>query len=212
MTALPSARLYRRIAILFLVLTAAMLAVVLYLATVRADIRIETLEEEVQTEFFVSVQSEPQANTDVPGEIVSETVERSNVFEVNGEGEEIPAKAHGIVTLHNESATDQPLVEKTRLLSESGVLFRIVEAVTVPSGGTVQVEARADEPGAQGEIEPTRFLIPGLNAAKQQVIYATSEQAMVGGTERRAIVTEAMLDEAHIALLKEILSNFKVGS
>ena len=204
MTALPSARLYRRIAILFLVLTAAMLAVVLYLATVRADIRIETLEEEVQTEFFVSVQSEPQANTDVPGEIVSETVERSNVFEVNGEGEEIPAKAHGIVTLHNESATDQPLVEKTRLLSESGVLFRIVEAVTGPSGGTVQVEARADEPGAQGEIEPTRFLIPGLNAAKQQVIYATSEQAMVGGTERRAIVTEAMLDEAHIALLKEI--------
>src|SRR3990167_9320230 len=105
MTALPSARLYRRIAILFLVLTAAILAVVLYLATVRADIRIETLEEEVQTEFFVSVQSEPQANTDVPGEIVSETVERSNVFEVNGEGEEIPAKAPGIVPLHHASAT-----------------------------------------------------------------------------------------------------------
>lgn len=204
MAATPSTRLYRRIAALFLLLTVAMLAVVLYLATVRAEIRIETLESNVETEFFVSVLEQPQANTDVPGEIVSETVERSKVFEVEGEGEEIPSKAHGVVTLHNDGSADQPLVATTRLLTEGGVLFRITEAVTVPASGTVQVEARADEAGKQGEIGPSRFTIPGLNAAKQVQIYATSEQAMIGGMERRAIVTDAMLEGAHIALLKDV--------
>lgn len=204
MTVTPSTRLYRRIAGIFLLLTVAMLAVVLYLATVRADIRIETLESNVETEFFVSVLEQPQANTDVPGEIVSETVERSKMFEVEGEGEEIPSKAHGVVTLHNDGSADQPLVATTRLLTEGGVLFRMTEAVTVPASGTVQVEARADEAGKQGEIGPSRFTIPGLNAAKQIQIYATSDQAMIGGTERRAIVTETMLEEAHVALLKDV--------
>lgn len=204
MAATPSTRLYRRIAGVFLLLTVAMLAVVLYLATVRADIRIETSESTVETEFFVSALEQPQANTDVPGEIVSETVERSKGFEVEGEGEEIPSKAHGVVTLHNESGIDQQLVVRTRLLSTEGILFRIVETVTVPANGSVQVEARADEAGKQGEIGPSRFTIPGLNAAKQAQIYATSEQAMIGGTERRAIVTETMLEEAHVALLKDV--------
>lgn len=210
MAATPSTRLYRRIAALFLLLTVAMLAVVLYLATVRADIRIETSESAVETEFFVSALEQPQANTDVPGEIVSETVERSKGFEVKGEGEEIPSKAHGVVTLHNESGIDQQLVVRTRLLSTEGILFRIVETVTVPANGSVQVEARADEAGKQGEIGPSRFTIPGLNAAKQAQIYATSEQAMIGGTERRAIVTETVLEEAHVALLKDVETELDV--
>ena len=204
MVATPSTRLYRRIAGIFLLLTAMMLSVVLYLATVRADIRIETLEGVVETEFFVSVLEQPQANTDVPGEIVSETLERSKVFEVDGEGEEIPSKAHGLVTLHNEGNADQPLVATTRLLTEDGALFRMVEAATVPANGTVQVEARAHEAGKQGEIGPSRFTIPGLNPTKQKVIYATSDQAMIGGTERRAVVTEVMLEDAHTALLKDV--------
>ncbi len=196
--------MYRRIAATFLLLTLAMLSVVLYLATVRADIRIETSEEEVAAEFFVSAMTEPQANEDVPGALFEETVEESRVFEVQGEGEEIPAKAHGIVTITNNSGSDQPLIATTRLMSEEGILFRIVDGVTVPAGGSIQVNAAADEPGREGEIPATKFTIPGLAVSKQAEIFATSDQAMIGGVVVRAVVTQEMLDAAQAELVKQI--------
>lgn len=201
---LPSVRLYRRIAFAFLSLTVAMLIIVLYLATVQAVITIETQEESLEREFIARVMEEPQGSEDIPAQIFSELVERTRTFQVNGDGERVPAKASGTVTIFNESSASQPLVVRTRLLSESGVLFRIAEGVTVPAGGSVQVEARADEEGEQGEIEPTRFTIPGLNESKQALIYATSDSPMVGGSVTRKVLTVEDLDNAHDVLLQEI--------
>jgi hypothetical protein len=201
---LPSVRMYRRIAATFLLLTLAMLSVVLYLATVRADIMIETSEETVAAEFFVSAMTEPQANEDVPGALFEETIEESRVFEVKGEGEEVPANAHGIVTIINDSSSDQPLIATTRLLSEEGILFRIVDGVTVPAGGSIQVDAAADVPGREGEIPATKFTVPGLAVSKQAEIYATSDQAMIGGIVIRAVATQEMLDSAQGDLVKQI--------
>ena len=204
MPVLPSVRLYRRIAAVFLVITVVVLAIVLYLATMRANVLVRTQDEAVSREFVARVATEPQDSEDIPGALFTATLEETRTFQVEGEGDEIPAKAHGIVTIHNESASSQPLVATTRLLSEDGVLFRIVEGVTVPAGGTVQVEARADEEGREGEIGPARFTIPGLNETKQQVIYATSDAAMVGGVEIRSIITVEDLDGAQATLAKEI--------
>lgn len=201
---LPSVKLYRRVAATFLSLTVILLLVVLYLATVSATIRVETEERGVEAEFRARIASEPQANEDVPGMFFTEIIEETRLFEVEGDGEEIPAKAHGIVTITNETGTAQPLVATTRLLSENGTLFRIVEGVTVPANGSVEVEARADQEGKDGEVAAGRFTIPGLNVAKQEVIYATSDQPMVGGTETRRIVTEVDLDRAHADLLDEL--------
>lgn len=201
---LPSVRLYRRIAAGFLSVTAILLVVVLYLATVQATIQVKTQEEAVEREFVARVATEPQSSEDVPGAIFVSTKEETRTFVAEGDGEEIPAKASGVVTIHNESASAQPLIATTRLLSEEGVLFRIVEGVTVPAGGTVQVEARADQEGKEGEIAPSRFTIPGLNATKQEVIYATSEQAMVGGTILRKVITVEDLDGAQEELADEL--------
>lgn len=201
---LPSVRLYRRIAAGFLSVTAILLVVVLYLATVQATIQVKTQEETVEREFVARVATEPQSSEDVPGAIFVSTKEETRTFVAEGDGEEIPAKASGVVTLHNESVSAQPLIATTRLLSEDGVLFRIVEGVTVPAGGTVQVEARADQEGKEGEIGPTRFTIPGLNAIKQEVIYATSEQDMVGGTILRKVITVEDLDGAQAELADEL--------
>ncbi|PIR47318.1 hypothetical protein COV06_04525 [Candidatus Uhrbacteria bacterium CG10_big_fil_rev_8_21_14_0_10_50_16] len=201
---LPSVRLYRRIAAGFLSVTAILLIVVLYLATVQATIHVKTQEEAVSREFVVRVATEPQASEDVPGAVFVVTKEESRTFETEGEGEEMPAKANGIVTIFNDSSISQPLIATTRLLSETGVLFRIVEGVTVPANGSVQVEARADLEGKDGEIGPSRFTIPGLNAAKQEVIYATSEQAMTGGSVLRKEITLEDLDKAQTTLADEL--------
>ncbi len=201
---LPSVRLYRQIAALFLIVTVGMLSVVLYLATVKAEVRVETVEEQVSAEFFGTVATEPQGNEDIPGALFVETIEETRVFEVSGEGTEVPANAHGIVTLFNETGSAQPLVVTTRLLSEDGVLFRIVEGVTVPAQGSVQVEARADVIGRGGEIAPARFTIPGLSASKQEVIYATSDSKMIGGLEVRRVVTAEDLEASQAELVHGI--------
>ncbi|NQV11983.1 hypothetical protein HQ524_01340 [Candidatus Uhrbacteria bacterium] len=207
---LPSVRLYRRIASAFLILTMVMLGVVLYLATVQAVITVETQEEGLEREFIARVMGEPQGSEDIPARIFSELIERSKTFEVNGDGAKVPAKARGVVTIINESNVSQPLIATTRVLSESGVLFRLVEGVTVPANGEVEAEVEADEEGEQGEIVASRFTIPGLNESKQKVIYATSSLPMVGGSITRKILTVEDLDLAHEDLLKEIEAEMDV--
>lgn len=201
---LPSVRLYRRIAAGFLGVTAVLLVVVLYLATVQATVRVRTQEEGVQREFVARVATEPQSAEDVPGAIFVATKEETRTFEADGDGEEIPAKASGTVTIINESGSSQPLVATTRLLNEDGVLFRITEGVTVPAGGEVQVEAAADQEGKDGEVEAGRWTIPGLNPARQEVIYAVSDQKMVGGTILRKVITVEDLDGAQDRLADEL--------
>lgn len=197
-------RLYRRIAAGFLGVTAILLIVVLYLATVHATVRVQTQEEDVSREFVARVSTEPQSAEDVPGAIFVVTREESRTFEADGEGERIPAQASGTVTLVNESGSPQPLVATTRLLSEDGVLFRIVEGVTVPANGEVQVEARADQPGEEGEVAAGKFTIPGLNAARQEVVYAMTSQPMVGGTVLRKVITVEDLNAAQEELADDI--------
>ncbi|HJN85090.1 MAG TPA: hypothetical protein QF873_02080, partial [Patescibacteria group bacterium] len=128
----------------------------------------------------------------------------SKTFEVNGDGEKVPAKARGTVTVTNESNVSQPLIATTRFLSESGVLFRLVDGVTVPANGDVQVVVAADEEGEQGEVEPTTFTIPGLNETKQKVIYGMSPETMVGGSITKKSLTVEDLDVAQDELLIEI--------
>ena len=201
---LPSVRLYRRIAGAFLGVTAVLLVVVLYLATVQATVRVWTEDETVERTFVARVVEEPQGGEDIAGAIFSMTKDGTRTFRVEGEGEEIPAKAHGPVTLHNESGTPQALIATTRLLSPEGVLFRLTSGVTVPANGTVVAEAAADQPGKEGEIAATRFTIPGLNPTRQTQVYATSEQTMVGGTVIRKAITIEDLDAAQAELVQEL--------
>jgi type IV pilus assembly protein PilM len=87
----------------------------------------------------------------------------------------------GTVRIVNNSSGGQTLIATTRLLSESGVLFRIKDRVFVPAGGNVAVAVAADKPGAAGDIPPSRFTVPGLPPSQQQLVYGESDAAMTGG-------------------------------
>lgn len=117
---------------------------------------------------------------------------------------ETPALATGTVTLVNDSGADQPLVERTRLLSEDGILFRLREAVTVPAGGDVAAAVIADQPGAEGDVGPGRFTIPGLPTARQAEVYGRSEQAMSGGVQVSGAVSDAEIQRALAAVREDL--------
>ncbi|KKW32071.1 MAG: hypothetical protein UY76_C0043G0001 [Candidatus Uhrbacteria bacterium GW2011_GWA2_52_8d] len=202
--------MYRRIALTFIVLVAAALLAVLYLSIVQAVIHVDSTEEPITTEFVANVYEVPTRTTDVRGAVVSGTLGRTQTFEPTGESAKtVEDIARGTVTIYNNLTFAQSLVATTRFLTESGVLFRLESAVTVPAGGSVDAQVYADVAGESGNIAPTRFSIPGLSAVRQESVYATSAEAFTGGVYSVAVVSQTELDMAASELELSLLEDAK---
>lgn len=128
-------------------------------------------------------------------------------------------KSAGHVTIINNTGKPQTLVARTRLTSPDGILFRLDDRVQVGAASRLTVSVTADAPGAQGDVAPGHFLIPGLALALQSQIYAESQEAMHGGliyiggpyTAEEATAAEAKLKaDASEELFKQAVTN--VGS
>lgn len=143
-------------------------------------------------------------NEIVPVKIIEVTSEVTKEYATSGKKSASSSqKAKGTITIYNEfSNTPQPLVATTRFLSDSGKLFRLVSAVTVPGTskvgeetkpGVIEAEVVADQPGEEYNIEPTKFSIPGFKDngnEKYNKIYAKSTKAMSGGGNSASASTD----------------------
>lgn len=191
--------IYRRIAVTFVFVVAVALVAVLYLSTVQAVIRVTSVQTPITTEFLVTVSPSPSGQAAIRGRVVAGTLGTTQTITPSPESasrQEVEGIATGTVTILNNLTFDQALVATTRLLSPEGVLFRLEDAVTVPAGGSREAHVYADEPGARGDIAPTRFTIPGLSAVRQASVYAESTQAFTGGVTQVAVITQDDIDEA----------------
>ena len=200
--------MYRRIAVGFVVIVAFALMSVLYLATMQAVVHVDAVETVIESEYIISAVEVATSETDVPAEIFNGTLGKTVEVAPTGDGSvEIDAVATGQLSIHNNMTFAQPLVATTRFLSADGVLFRLSNQVNVPAGGTVDAEVYADVEGASGNIAATHFTIPGLSAAKQELVYADSAEVFVGGTFTRAVVSEAEMNTAADTLSGELLQD-----
>ncbi len=117
-----------------------------------------------------------------------------------------PARATGEVTIYNNDTTVHVLIASTRLQSETGVIFRIQESISLESGTSIRVSVVADEPGVQGNIVPGRLLLPGLSASLQEVVYARSDLPFTTGEQLVGTWTEADIDMAKIGIQTQVTS------
>jgi hypothetical protein len=139
----------------------------------------------------------------------------SGTFPATGTASSQTDRATGIATIINTTGNSPTYVATTRLLSKEGVLFRLVETTKIPANGSIDVRVRADQPGAEGDIGPTTFTIPGLSPEQQKLIYAKSDAAMTGGSGVGVKgVSQADIDAAKVELAAklraEALANFEV--
>lgn len=190
---------YRKVAYVFLALTVVIITLVLWLTSVRADVVVRVKKESLRMDGVVEVSKTPRAGQ-IPGRVLQGVFDRTQEFQVMGDGGEdvavpttpttTPAQpvtpppvvnqeviARGKVKIFNKYSKDQPLVKTTRLLTADGKLYRIDKTITVPSGGSVTVDVYADKPGADFAIGPSNFTIPGLYIDLQKHIYGVSEVA-----------------------------------
>ena len=202
-------KLYRRIALGFVGVTALVLVAVIYASLVRAEIRITPLEQEISSSFIVDVALRPIEETQVRGRVVSRDVEFSDTFTVSPaeNTEPVEGKSSGAVTVYNRRSSAQPLVEKTRFLSSEGVLFRLDKGVTVPALGSIEARMTADASGAGGDVGPGRFTIPGLSESLQTLVYGETTEPMTGGLRYVQMLTQTDFDAALESLRQEAMAS-----
>lgn len=135
---------------------------------------------------------------------------------------EVQKKAEGRVVLYNNySAASQKLVVTTRLQTPEGLIFRLVNAVTIPGkqtiagksvAGSIEVSVIADAAGETYNIGLKDFVIVGFKSdpAKYAQIYARSKTAMSGGFQgQQKIVSKDVINKTEVELetsLKNTLS------
>lgn len=202
----PSVHLsmYRKLATTFIGLAVLLLGFVLYLSFTRAEVTVVRSALPLTTTFTAQVTPEPQDASAVPGAVLETVAEGTKTVAASGEKKLIEGKACGAVTVINTQTKSQALVATTRLLSPEGVLFRLESNVNVPANGRVETRACADQPGKAGDIDPTRFTIPGLAAALQEKTYAVSTASMTGGAQEVSVITQEEVDAAVTAYAKEV--------
>ena len=142
----------------------------------------------------------------IPGQLFTATANDSGTFNASGQNS-VVTKATGTITIYNTSLSAQRLVATTRFQTSDGVIFRIPATVTVPAAttsgiqnipGSVVSDVYADRPGAEFNIAPSRFTIPGFaSTPKSDQFYAISSTSMTGGMVGPSkIVTEEDFSKA----------------
>jgi hypothetical protein len=157
----------------------------------------------------------------IPAKIISADQEVVKSLNATGSKSVSNQKARGMLTIYNGyDSNPQPLVATTRLMSESGKLFRLVKGVTVPGvannqPGSVEAEVAADQSGEDYNIGPEKFTIPGfLNSGNEKYskFYAQSKDKMTGGgngTDSAKFITAEDIASARSKVSGELNSAIK---
>ncbi len=200
---------YRRIVISFIIATLAVIALILYYTLPRATITLEAKSEKQVLETTISASTE-SSQGDIASIIISAEETKTKTYRAHGTGAK-EEYASGTVDLINTNSTAQTLIAKTRLLSQDNILFRTTKQVTIPANGKISVEVVADQPGATGEIGPTKFTIPGLNAVLRAKIYGESTQSMVRKEKAGSQILASDIDDARRQLTDELTQKILAG-
>lgn len=194
--------LYREIAIGFVALTVLLIGAVVMFSLMRARVEIEPRKMLQSVEFLIGVGSGADGET-IPGILEDRIVEGDAQVEATGT-KDSEDRASGRITIVNTMEFPQPLVATTRFQTPEGILFRLKNQVTVPKKGSIEAEVSADKPGAYGNIGPSTFVLPGLSAAKQKLVWGESKTPMSGGAKTARIVSADDIARGKLQAVKQV--------
>jgi hypothetical protein len=121
--------------------------------------------------------------------------------------------AQGTITISNAQKTPQTLINNTRFATPDGLIFRIhapvtISAATTNGSGTAKVTVFADQPGANYNVAPTNFTVPGLQGGSSYtLVTAKSSVAMTGGFSGTRPAVSQTTDDSHHASLQSSLAS-----
>lgn len=197
-----------------LIVAAGILYFILPSATVTLVPKTEPAADDINIAVVTSG-SPDESLTEVAGTFVETDVSETKTFSATGE-KDFGEKATGSVTISNTFSSDpQPLVAGTRLESKSGKIYKLDEAVTVPGAkiqagdtvaGKISATATAEDFGDEYNSGSISLSIPGLSAAKQEEITATSSGFDGGTSETKKVVSDDDVANAKKELEESIVT------
>ncbi|MEI7620103.1 MAG: hypothetical protein WCJ57_00860 [Candidatus Falkowbacteria bacterium] len=206
-----SVNTYRKLAFRFIALALVLVVVVLYFVLVKLTVVVSPSKQTVNESLIVDVYGSSQtiaSDRSLKGNITRIEAEESGIYKATGEeaqGGEITGK----VKIINNYGKSQPLVATTRLLSADNKLFRIKNTVTVPAGGSVEVDVYPDVSSADMAIAPTKFTIPGLWSGLQDKIYGESSVAFAYSSVSEKYITQEDINKASQELNELLVKKVK---
>jgi hypothetical protein len=122
--------------------------------------------------------------------------------------EQIERKASGTIVVYNKNASAQRLIENTRFETPDGKVYRIAQAINIPTNGSIEAVVFANQAGEAGNIGLTDFTVPGLKGTpRYTTIYARSKTPMAGGfIGKEKKVSAVDLDKAKAELVTTLKS------
>ena len=129
-------------------------------------------------------------------------------------------QATGTITVYNKITPPAPLSLKTgtHFLSDGGKYFVTLSKIVVPAmkgstPGSINVNVQAQESGADYNIGPSKFSVPGLSGSSYYYsIYGSSTSAMSGGyTGNVKKVTADDISGAKDVLVKKVSDDLKAS-
>ncbi len=200
---IESGKSYKKFYAFFILLSLGVLGGIIYVSFGRATITIKPSRVNFKTNFETEVRENPESEEIIPGKVLSIEIEGSKQIKTQ-DLKGFEAKAQGTVTVFNKREKDQPLLAKTRLLSESGILFRTDKRAVVPAGSKVEVNVTAAEEGKKGNIGPEHFIVVNIWKAWQDEIYGESYAEMTGGYTELPYIYQSTILKAHDALSEKL--------
>lgn len=220
----------RQALISLVVVSMVILLVIVYIALPGATLYItptaSVLEKSVNITLADYSKNKAELDTRPPHMIASFPIEKTITasithFATGKKFSDRASNASGKITIFNTTDTAWPLVPETRFQTDEGIVFRIKSAVTVPAVGAdgpgkVEAYATADQNdangsivGERGNIEPSRFFLPGLKESSRAKVYAENYEPMKGGvTDYISFISaediEAARGRMNDTLLKDI--------
>lgn len=200
-------KMYRNIALLFIITTIFGIFCVGYFVFGKARIIITPAFQKISSNSIVTIKDVSETGAPdsalVRGKIYEFEIEETLSAEVMG-SKIILDEGIGSVTLVNNYSQDQALVATTRLLASDGTLLRLQEKVLVPKGGKVSARVYPDKPEQFTELKPTKLLIPGLWKDLQDKIFAEVTDTLKKGGRKVSIVSEQDISGLEKKILEKI--------
>jgi len=190
---------YKKLIYSFVIVTVLLVLIIAYFSASSAKIYITPEMKKVQTDFVSEIVTDGGLTQGdyLQGLLFEEQVEMTAEAEATGkkilEGDSI-----GKVTIYNNRPESQALVKITRLLSDDDILLRLTNRVDIPANGQIEADVYADDPNSFDELQPTKFIIPGLWEGLRDKVFAESKTVLKTSGNSIKVV-----DEVDIVRAKE---------
>jgi len=204
----PPLGLYKKIATVFIAITAALVVFIFYYSLTYAFVSITPKVVKVTFPFNFLV-TESVAGVDpekgvFEGMLISQEISGEKTVQSSGTAI-VKSNVTGTVKIINTWSKRQTLVKTTRLLTEKNELFRLSETVVVPAGQSVEVSVYQDNTSQTLSVEiGQKLTIPGLSDDLQVLIYAVAVSNFGGVEQTVTVLTKENVEKATQDLLREL--------